>query len=84
MINRKRKLSLFSFFSYQIVKLAFKSIIYQTDFIKSVQDEIHNAVEENPSNKIVTEESPPFTESSSSKKKTSSTNGKTKKKNTKK
>ncbi len=76
----------FFFCSYKIVKLAFKSIIYKTDFIQSVRDELHNADEESTSNSIVTEESPPKppSESSSSSKKGSSTNGKTKKKHTKK
>jgi len=72
-------------FSYHIVKLAFKSIIYRTDFIQSVQDEIHNVNEESSSSAIVTEESPPpSTEPSSSTKKSSTNNGKNKKKNSKK
>ncbi len=67
---------MFFCFSYNIVKIAFKSIIYKTDFIKSVRNEINNVNEESTSNAIVTEESPPP--------ENKGTNGKTKKKNTKK
>lgn len=74
------------FSSYKIVKLAIKSIIYKTDFIKSVRDEIHNANEENTPSGITTEESPPQppSESTSSSTKSTSNNGKTKKKQNKK
>jgi len=85
--DRHYEISYFLIFSsYNIVKVAFKSIIYQTDFIKSVRDEIHNADEESTSDAIVTEESPPQppSEPSSSSKKSSSPNDKTKKKQTKK
>jgi len=61
--------------SYNIVKIAFKSIIYKTDFIKSVRNDINNVNEESTSNSIVIEESPRENKGS---------NDKTKKKNTKK
>lgn len=69
-------------FSYQIVQLAFKSIIYQRDFIQSVQDEIHNVSEEGTSSAIVNEESPPQPPPppASSSKKSASDDGKGKKK----
>ncbi|CAF1142299.1 unnamed protein product [Rotaria sordida] len=81
-MNRKKKQFLRC---YQIVKLAFKSIFYQTDFFQLVDNEIRNVDEESTTNAIITEESPPQTssKSSSSSKKTSSS-AKTKKKNTKK
>ncbi|CAF3889955.1 unnamed protein product, partial [Adineta steineri] len=74
---------------YHIIKLAIRSIIYKTDFIKSVKNEINSAIDEPDSDGIVTEETPsqPPTStesSSSSSKKSSSTNGKSKKKQTKK
>ncbi|CAF1262070.1 unnamed protein product [Adineta steineri] len=75
---------------YHIIKLAIRSIIYKTDFIKSVKNEINSAIDESDSDGIVTEETPPQpptsteSSSSSSSKKSSSTNGKSKKKQTKK
>lgn len=70
-LNKKKKQFLRC---YRIIKLAVRSIIYKTDFIKSVEDELHNVNEESTTKKIVTEESPP---------KASSTNGKSKKKSKK-